>query len=79
VLPDALHPQVQEAVRHVRDRAKAARIPIGISAGYNVGADPGMDFWLNDLGVDFAFAGSDLSLIANGAKRTFDSLKRKNG
>jgi hypothetical protein len=50
---------------------------IGFSGGYNAGANTGLEYWLGELKLDFIFAGSDLSLIVNGAKNTYEALVRR--
>lgn len=77
VLPESHHPKVKEAVRHVQAKAKEAGIMVGFSGGYNAGANTGMEYWLGELKLDFIFAGSDLSLIADGAKKTYEALVRR--
>ena len=77
VLPESTHPKVKEAVRHVQAKAKEAKIPLGFSGGYNAGTNTGLEYWLDELKLDFIFAGSDLSLITNGAKKTYETLIRK--
>jgi 2-dehydro-3-deoxyglucarate aldolase/4-hydroxy-2-oxoheptanedioate aldolase len=77
VLPDGLHPKVKEAVRHVKEKANAAKIPFGFSGGYNPSSNSGLGFWLEELGVDFVFAASDWSLVFDGACRLYKALGEK--
>ena len=76
VLPESNHPKVKEAVLHVKAKAREAKIPIGFSGGYNAGTNTGLEYWLNELQLDFIFAGSDISLLVDGAKRTYEALTR---
>jgi 2-dehydro-3-deoxyglucarate aldolase/4-hydroxy-2-oxoheptanedioate aldolase len=76
-LPDYTQPTVKEALYTIRDKVKAAGIPLAISYGYNTIDKTGMEFFVDELNVDIAFAGSDVSFLVDGAKATLTGVNRK--